>query len=376
MKIFGHYVKFFLCVFAAVLLSGCASLHHSPGQALSGEESLVFGRIVLVRDGAEDVISTFSTSVKLFGLESTAEPLIVVEPFEQEGRFRWRLRPGTYVLAITLSAVTDDIFSCAFTVPSGGRAFYFGDVFLRGRKYFNTIGGANIRDVKADFQDHPARESAELLRRFPGFDAAGIGSLAVSDISGEDGRLEFFCQRLEAAPLCATRLDELAYEALPAGKAASFEIPAAQGTFAFPEGRSYFRAFALPRNARSVSLVSQPFSGGVPDRFRVFAPAALILDEKYNVLADLGSGFAAPVPASLFPPHPARLTGSIDLDGLEQRPAFLVVYTTDRLMGRTRYASRPGVITIPGGAVPSGLGVPVGLDPWLVGRITLEVSTR
>ena len=105
------------------LLSGCASLGYNPSGEKLADNSLVFGKILLVRDGEERAISTFGTPVTIYNLESTAEPLIVAKSFEKDGRFFWTLPPGQYVLSITLHSLTDDVFSLAFSIPEAARAY-------------------------------------------------------------------------------------------------------------------------------------------------------------------------------------------------------------------------------------------------------------
>jgi hypothetical protein len=166
------------------------------------------------------------------------------------------------------------------------------------------------------------------------------------------------------------------FEPLPAERDVSFDITGEQGVFAFPEGLSCFRAFALPPGAQAVSITSHPFSSGIIDRLRIFSPAALLLDEDFSVVARVENGLLAPVPASLLPPAPAKLAGVIDLAALDRLPRYIVLYTNDQLLGAARFASRPGFVSIPGGAMLTGLPVPVGFVPWVTGKLTMRVSVR
>ncbi len=105
-----------VCLFVA--LAGCANVHYEHAQGVVRNEHLVFGRIVLVRDGEGGAISVFGTPVNIAPLESTTEPLLVTEPFEKDGRFYWSLKPGLQLLNIVLHEPTDDIVRSCWTCPT------------------------------------------------------------------------------------------------------------------------------------------------------------------------------------------------------------------------------------------------------------------
>lgn len=364
-----------LCL-AVLLAAGCASLRYAPGTLHSTGKGLVFGKILLVRDGEVGTLSPISTPITIHELESTAEPLMIVQSFEGDGRFHWLLSPGRYVLTMGLYPPAGDVVSCSFTVPEAGRAYYFGELRLVGRKEFHTISGANVRDVKTEMRDDSKADFEALARLDPGIDRTAIGRLEVTDISEARPRQEFFRAHLDAKPLCCASLSQMRFEPLPAERDVSFDITGEQGVFAFPEGLSCFRAFALPPGAQAVSITSHPFSSGIIDRLRIFSPAALLLDEDFSVVARVENGLLAPVPASLLPPAPAKLAGVIDLAALDRLPRYIVLYTNDQLLGAARFASRPGFVSIPGGAMLTGLPVPVGFVPWVTGKLTMRATVR
>lgn len=102
--------------------------------------------------------------------------------------------------------------------------------------------------------------------------------------------------------------------------------------------------------------------GNILDRLRIFSPAALLLDEDFTVVAQVENG--------LLPPAPAKLAA------LDRRPRYIVLYTNDQLLGAARFASRPGFVSIPGGAMLTGLSVPVGFVPWITGKLTMRATVR
>lgn len=362
-------------VLTTLLAAGCASVHYSPGDLASTDRKLVFGRILLIRDGEEGVLRPMSTQVSLTPVESTAEARMLLESFDRDGRFRWLLAPGNHVLTMGLNPNTGEVVSCAFSVPESAMASYFGELRLVGRKRFNTIGGANVKDVRVEVRDMFEEDAPELLRLDPSLNATDVVRGIVVDISDPGSRQKYFRALLDAAPLSGPTLSSMRFEPLAAGSASSRDIEAGPGAFAFDEGKSFFAAFALPDSARFVTITSHPFGSGVIDRFRIFVPAALLLDQDFSVIETVES-CTFPVPATLLPPAPAKLSGTIDLDALPRRPRYLVLYTTDQLLGSARHSSRPAVLAIPGGAIPTGLGTPVDFEAWITGKITVKALPR
>ena len=87
----------------APMLAGCAHVHFAEGAASLDGQALVFGRLVLVRDGETGTLGTFGTAVMITSMEAIDEPRQVTEPFDASGRFYWRLAPGRYLLEIGLN---------------------------------------------------------------------------------------------------------------------------------------------------------------------------------------------------------------------------------------------------------------------------------
>ena len=365
--------KFLFFCLLLLQLAGCASVHYTPGRLDSSDKRLVFGSIVLVRDGEATTLNPYGTQISLGRLESTAEPLMVLESFDRDGRFHWLLPPGDHVLTMGLNPPTGDIVTCAFTVPEAPRACYFGEMRLEGKKYFNTLSSANVRDVRVRIENRFDKAGAELLALEPGLAPRDVAVSLATDISTPERRRKFFRTRLDAAPEARGTFRDLPFVPLSPDTTFSGKVTADGGAFPFAEGKSYFMALKLPEGARSVAITSHPFLSGVMDRLRIFAPAALLLDEEFFPVARLESALA-PVPATLLPPSPAKLAGVIDLTAVHGAPRYLILFTTDDLLRGARFGSRPGFVSIPGGAMLTGLSVPVGLDAWITGEITVKVT--
>ena len=206
------------------ILAGCANVHFEQGKTSLADKELVFGKIVLVRDGEQGTISTFSTPVNIAPLESTAEPLLITEPLEKGGRFYWVLKPGMQILNIVLHKPSDDIISLAFDVPDKPGAYYLGDLIMSGEKHFSALGAANVRNVTISFADNFKEDKAELLKRNPGLTADRIGRIQVIDVSKTRTRAALFRKVLDAAPLCCSTMSGFHFEKLVLGKSTSADI--------------------------------------------------------------------------------------------------------------------------------------------------------
>ncbi|BAP88312.1 maltose operon periplasmic [Burkholderiales bacterium GJ-E10] len=368
--------KAFARIALLLTIAGCANVHYEQGKTSLNDKELVFGKIVLVRDGEIGTISTFGTPVNIAPLESTKEPLLITEPLEKDGRFYWVLKPGLQLLNIVLHEPTDDIVSLAFDVPNKPGAYYFGDLIMRGEKHFSALGAANVRHVSIRISDNFQEERAELLTRNSGLTMDMIGRLQVSDVSKAKARAAFFRTVLDTAPVCCSRMSEFTFENLAPGKSTSAEIARGQGSFDFATGKSYFRAFKLPAYSApyAISLHSKVMPSGIPHRFRVFVPAAVLLDSNFHIIETIDPKGLRPIPASIMPPRAAALEQTIAISAANARAKYMVLYTTDNLLERPRLTSVPGVFLIPGGALPSGVPQLTEMEPWPTGNIEISLD--
>ena len=113
---------------------------------------------------------------------------------------------------------------------------------------------------------------------------------------------------------------------------------------------------------------------GIPYRFRVFAPAAMLLDSSCNVIETIDPQGLRPMPASIMPPRAASLDQSIYISARNAHAQYLVLYTTDSLLEHARLTSVPGIFLIPGGALPSGIPRLTGMEPWPTGKIDISLD--
>lgn len=207
--------------------------------------------------------------------------------------------------------------SYAFTVPKAGESYYFGDLTFSGRKRFDTIGGANIRDVVAHFQDNFDHAKSELMRRNPQLHGGVVGRLMVRDVNDAQSRAAVYVEALDAGHACCSKLSDLKYQKLQFDETYQFVLGERSELFDFATGRSRLLAWELPRSSGpvTVSVRSIVTPSGIPGRFYVFSPAVMLLDDNFNVIAGLENGLFGSVPASLMPPRAASLQGQIQISG-------------------------------------------------------------
>jgi hypothetical protein len=370
-----YFARLYLAVAGLLLLGGCANVHFEGSKAELANQALVFGRIVLVRDGEVGIINASGTAIALGALGANVEPKLVTEPFDEHGRFHWKLTPGRYLLSITLNQRSGDVFSLAFAVPEGSRAYYFGDLVLQGSKAFNALGAANIRDVSGRLDRNFETERAVLLQRYPQL-AVPVEDLKVFDASNDRSRLEVLGMELAAAPICCKSMAEFKIQKLPPGTARVYEVSGTNGVYGFAQGRSPYLALELPKYLApyTLTLRSQAIPTGIPGTFRIFVPAAMLLDDKFNIVASMEADLVRPVPASLFPPRAASLDGEIRISPDRASAKYLVLHTTERLLGKSQQTSNFGMVAVAGGALPIGRKKPVGLEPSITGWIEVGVA--
>lgn len=358
-------------------LAGCANVHYEQGKTSLNDKELIFGKIILVRDGEVGTISTFSTPVNIAPLESLDEPLLITEPLEKDGRFYWLLKPGLQLLNIVLHEPSDDIISLAFDVPDKPGAYYFGDLTMSGEKHFSALGAANVRHVTISFVDNFQEGGADLLRRNPSLTEDKIGRLQVFNVSKAKTRAAFFRKVLDTAPVCCGKISEFKFGKLTIGQLESAEIVRAQGTFDFPTGKSYFKAFELPAYSSpyAINLHSKVMPSGIPHQFRIFVPAAILLDSNFNIIETIDPKGLRPIPASIMPPRAAALDQTIPISTANAHARYIVLYTTDNLLEHPRLTSVPGVFLIPGGALPSGMPQLTEMEPWPTGEVEISLNT-
>lgn len=366
-----------LALSIGTLLAGCANVAFDHGATALEEKSLVFGRIVLDRGDGPEILSTMATPVVIRDIGSADEPRLVTQPMEKDGSFHWTLAPGRYQVSLVLNRFADGYRSYAFHIPRARGAYYFGDLILRGDKRFDTLGGANIRNVGAEFRDAFDDAVDRLRQRNPQLRDVSVARLDLRDMTRPEHRASVYRDVLENARVCCRSLAEADFRTLEPGAARTHRIGPESPVFDFPDGRSRFLALKLPaiRAPYTVTLRSTARPGNLgPDRVYVFAPAVMLLDRDFRPVAVRERGLFGAAPASLMPPRGASLRAELRIEGREAEARYLVLYTTPGILSETLGNARPGIAAVAGGAVPTGQWVSLVMEPALHGEIEVAVA--
>lgn len=358
-------------------LSGCASVDFDHGTTRLDDKVLLFGKLVLERDGERSVLSTFSTSVVLRNIATADEPGLITKSLESDGSFYWTLPPGHYQLSFVLNSYADGFKSFSFSVPRPGTAYYFGDVTFRGNQRFQTIGGANIRNVHAVFEDRLTQASPVLFQKNPQLTGTAVQRVAIRDMTQPAQRWLAYNEALSTTASCCRELAEAAYTALPGAGKQSHAINQKSPVYEFPGGRSRFVALKLPRlaTAYSIAIRSIATPGNLPatGRLYIFSPEVLLLDEAFQPVKAGRELFFTPVPASMMPPRSASLQTQLTARDLG-RAHYLVVHTSRRAIETELNTWRPGVVPVAGGVLPTGMPASVLLEPGISGELEITVT--
>lgn len=360
------------------LISGCASVAFEHGSSRLEDKALLFGKVALERDGERSVISTFSTSIVLRNIATPDEPGLITQSFEADGSFYWALAPGHYQVSFVLNPYSDGFKSFSFTLPKTDGAYYFGDLTFHGEKRFQTVSGANIRNVKAVFENRLEAAKSELLKQNPLLAGKPVQRLALRDMTLPAQRWVAYDDVLSEVAPCCRQLAEIAYQSLPVSRKNTYVINQASPVFDFLGGRSRFVSLELPQSATpySVAVRSVVTPSNLPGtgRLYVFSPEVLLLDKDFKVIANRSALFV-PAPASMLPPRSASMQAQLtaaDLAGAR----YMVLHTSRKAIETELNTWRPGVVPVTGGVVPTGLPAPVLMEPSISGEIEVTVTPQ
>jgi len=372
----AHYARVVLFLGMFLLLNACAHVGFEPGVTRLQGKTLVFGRIVLERDGETAVISTMSTPVVLRNLANADEPGLVLQAFDGDGRFFWALQPGHYELNLILSRYDSERVSYAFSVPRSGTAAYFGDLIVAGTKRFDTIGGANIREVRPRLEDHFETAWRRLLERNPQLDGIEVDPLELADMKISTQRWRAYRAVLAGqAPSCpllsCTHTQDLA-----PGARAHADMGETSPVFHFSSGLSRYVRWRLPTGDRPyvIDILSEVTPGNMPGLRRTFAfaPAVLLLDENHVPMEFIEQGLFTVRSPGVLPPRAARLEARLPMEGDRLKARSLVLLTTPRILAATMSTWAPQITPMAGGAIPTMGVVSMSIEPSISGRV--EVS--
>ena len=140
----------------------------------------------------------------------------------------------------------------------------------------------------------------------------------------------------ENAVICCQSVSQLPFQAAAIGQSFHVKIDEESAAFDFPEGKSFFRAYALPKSERDYviavySYLDGVFSGSENDS-HIFYPVLMFLDENFKALRVIASDLMRYRPPGWWN-KPARLEGRLIIPSAVG-VRYLVIYTTPQLLGQ------------------------------------------
>ncbi|MFQ6006490.1 MAG: MalM family protein [Woeseia sp.] len=196
--------------------------------------------------------------------------------------------------------------------------------------------------------------------------------------------LEETIQSLASAPNCCAAAKDFAYEPLEFPGTTSFDISAESPAFDFPTGRSFFKAFELPKQAVPYTITIKGYPGNhvpaqqhhwKPERYSVFVPVVMLLDRDHAVTRLIDEKAVRRVDWTLLPPVRLGMELTVTVKPENQNERFLVVFTPRRLLGGFTVATKPHAILFPGGgAFPTGLRKRVDMYHAPVGDLKITLA--
>lgn len=169
---------------------------------------------------------------------------------------------------------------------------------------------------------------------------------------------------LRESKVCCGSMAEFTYEPIPKEGVVNFKIDQSTTAFTFASGKSFFKAFALPKRESPYYIHVKSFGLGEQIReAHIFYPQAVLLDEKCIALkqsdpADFSLKKAGPAETASvsWTALPIKVQGSVFVDGPQAR--YIVLFTTEKLLASsspfvamsTLPVIVPGIVTaLPGG---------------------------
>lgn len=188
----------------------------------------------------------------------------------------------------------------------------------------------------------------------------------------------------QAAAVCCGSVDEFSFEALEIGDSKGFDLNDKSPAYQFPTGKSYFKAFLLPRSPHPyvVRIESYMLGDDIHSAY-IFYPQVITLDENYEMIrcADPRNfrlekaGFLETARETWGLMY--KLRQEIHFPEDDKTEKYLIVLTTDELLEAKTSLSTWRVVPI---ILPGIVGaIPIGTEEVLIphspaGRIRLSVS--
>jgi|GEM_PF-6720413 len=203
-----------------------------------------------------------------------------------------------------------------------------------------------------------------------GLISAVFAALLLSACAGH-GPLPEELEALDKAPVCCAGYAFMKYEPLALGDVQDASLDAAeQKAFTFPTGKSFFRAYAIPRDAGPFYLRLT----SIPDSRRVFFPLLLVLDGNYRPVRTVTS----PVfdwRNGGFGPTSASIVGTAYFNPQVSGERYVILLTPANAQSQSYRATTAGSVdisqTIPRLTPP---GAQIDLEPGPTGQVEIKTG--
>jgi maltose operon protein len=187
-------------------------------------------------------------------------------------------------------------------------------------------------------------------------------------------------RQYQEAPVCCGSYDEFEYEKLALPDSRNFKIDENSQAFVFDTGKSYFKAFELPEYSSPYKIsVKSYMMGETVKTGYIFYPAVIFLNAEYEVTRIIETGLFRYAKAGLSETWgPGRkLEGTIHIDRDNSNERYMLILTTEELLGATEEDEVPVMIPVifPGfvGVIPTWKKEKVFVPHSPVGEFAIEL---
>jgi maltose operon protein len=169
--------------------------------------------------------------------------------------------------------------------------------------------------------------------------------------------------RYNEATVCCSGYSDFNYEKLVIPDTKVFWLNEESKTFVFDTGKSYFKAFELPKYSSPYSISIKSYKiGQTADSFYIFSPAVMFLDERFNVTRLLSRNVLQYHAISLVDFDAAgsarALEGKITVAADNTDERYMIILTTSELLAEKTIETYPSFVPFifPGavGVIPTG----------------------
>jgi maltose operon periplasmic protein len=211
-----------------------------------------------------------------------------------------------------------------------------------------------------------------------------LGTLCCIFLSACAAPLETVMSRYQEASISCAGYREFGYEKLDIPDSKSFWIDKDSKVFGFDTGKSYFKAFELPKYSSPYSILIKSYQMGGSPAY-IFSPAIMFLDERFAVTRFIEKGIFNYTRISLLETSSWEtgwafaLEAKIPITPENANDRYMVILTTDDLINGKEVFVSPSFapLILPGvvGAIPTGQVNASNIPHSPIGKIKVVVKS-